>query len=175
MAIYVLFEINGYVLPAVVDSGSPYTFINEEIYDKIVKNANPREVREIAAANITVNGVLGKRPAKVTKNCNSIIRFLDPSLQRVPVWTTIRVIKGFNTPIILGREFLEIYSAEVGFGSKRGLTFMKPGNDSRDRLNTYNYQDIINLVKTGDLEDPHNFLKSVRVSMVSLVNSISFF
>lgn len=175
LAVYVLFEINDYVLPAVVDSGSPYTFINEEIYEKIIKNANPSEIREIAASNITVNGVLGKRPAKVTKNCHSIIRFLDPGLQRIPIWTTIRVIKGFNTPIILGREFLEIYSATIGFGDNRGLTFKKPGHENDIRLNTYNYRDILSLVKKGDLTDPHNFLKNVRVSMISQVNAITTF
>lgn len=175
LAIYVLFEINDYVLPAVVDSGSPYTFISEEIYEKITKNANPKEIREIAAANITVNGVLGKRPAKVTKNCYSILRFIDPSLQRIPIWTTVRVIKGFNTPIILGREFMEVYSATLGFGGHKGLKFDKPGNEARVKLNTYNYRDILELVKKGDLEDPHNFLKNVRVSMISQVNAITAF
>lgn len=103
---------------------SPYTFINEEIHKQISEKANAAEVREIASSHISVNGVLGKRPVKVISKSHCILTFLDPELQRIPVWTTVRVIRGFNTPI---REVLDVYDTKLGFGRRKELTFYKPG------------------------------------------------
>lgn len=170
---YVLFEINGHVLPALVDSGSPYTFINEDVFTLIAKNADPSEIRRVAAAQISVKGVLGKRPAKVIENAHTVIKFIDPGLQRISAWSVMRVIRGFNTPIILGREFLEVYSSKIGFGIRKGFTFLKPGTKEKVRLKIYNCNEIKRLVMEKTLEDPHNFLKSCKVSTIKPVPIIS--
>ena len=57
---------------------------------------NPAEVREVAAASISLNAAIGKRPVKVMINVHCILRFIDPDTKKIPVWTTIRIVKGFN-------------------------------------------------------------------------------
>ena len=162
---YILFELNGYMLPALVDSGSPFTIINLDVYEKIDKKLDPAEVREVAAASISINGAIGKRPVKVIKNVHCVVRFLNSGLNKIPIWTTIRVVKGFNTPIILGREFLEVYHCKIGFGSRSGLTFLRqPDSKEKIRLPIYHYDKVHKMVVDGTLKDPHFMLRNCRVS-----------
>ncbi|KAK7605130.1 hypothetical protein V9T40_006988 [Parthenolecanium corni] len=167
---YILFEINGHVLPALLDSGSPYTFMNEDLFLLVSKGANPSEIRRVAAAKINVRGVLGKRPATVVENAHTVLKFIDPSLQRIPAWSIIRVIRGFNTPIILGREFLDVYSVKMGFGLRRGLTFLKPSTNEKIRLKVYNCNEIKKMVLNETLEDPHKILRNCKVSTIQSNN-----
>lgn len=61
---------------------------------------------------------------------------------------------------------MDVHSAKVGFGIRKGLTFLKPGTIKKIRLKIYNCNEIKELVSKKSLEDPHNFLKNCKISTV---------
>ncbi|KAM7249204.1 hypothetical protein ACFE04_008647 [Oxalis oulophora] len=169
---YILFEFNGYILPALLDTGSAYNFIAEELFNLVSAKADPKKIREVASAQINISGVIGKKTAKVTRNVYSTIGMLDDGLKRVDVWTTFRIIKGFNTPVIISREFLTVYAAKVGFGERLGCSFLQPPLKEKVRLRVYNSEQIRALVKTGVIQDPHCILQNTRISTIHVATTI---
>ena len=169
---YILFDFNGTMLPALIDSGSPYTIINDDVYGVISSVPNPVEIREIAPGTIVINGVVGKRPVKVIKNVHCIIKFRDQDQNTISVWTTIRIVKGFNTPIILGREFLEVYNSKLGLGKRTGLSFIRPDTKSKVKLPVYRFDEIQEMVTSGELSDPHNYLTNCKVASITPITNM---
>ena len=88
------------------------------------------------------------------------------------MWTTLRVVKGFRTPIIIGREFLEVYHCKLGFGDRAGLSFMQAATKVKVRLRTFKHNQMTKLVEEGKLEDPLNLIATASVSYVEVESMV---
>ena len=84
-AYYIMFTINGMSLYGLVDGGSPYTFINQEIYDLVLKEVKDFGQKEIPTDNVILLGAFGKICAKVLKSVLTPITFVSrKALPEVP-------------------------------------------------------------------------------------------
>ena len=70
---YVVFGLNEYLLPALIDTGSAFNIVDEDIYQKDGEGADASIIRAIAAEGLKLRGILGKQAVKVKINAHSTV------------------------------------------------------------------------------------------------------
>lgn len=145
---YVLFGVNNTTVYALVDGGSPYSFINQDLWDKIVgSNQVDFKQKEIPSDNITLLGAFGKTVAKVLRSVLLYMAFNTTDNNEIIIRTPIRIIKGLNIPVIVGREFLVPFNAIQRYGdNNRFLSFDFTNNVTNKtevhKVEIFTYQSI---------------------------------